>query len=156
MLYGPLTNHTANAKLHGGNTGTPRHSNGSVLGRLCSKVPVFVALSGLLISSATDWSNAYELSYFHRRERMKVRKLKDGDLIEVGDLIKVETDLGTRWDTVHRVSKKYAFVLYNEHAEGKYRRAYSDFGFRPIPRQTWLPNKYSAWRPIVPVIDGNA
>lgn len=79
---------------------------------------------------------------------MKVRKLKDGDLIEVGDRIKVETNLGVQWETVHRVTAKYAFVRYNERAEGKYRREYQDFGFSPRPRQTWLTNRYSAWRPV--------
>ena len=80
---------------------------------------------------------------------MKVRKLKDGALIEVGDRIRVE-HLGfeVSWETVHRVTKKFAFVKYNDAAEGKYRREYNDFGFCPLPRKTWLTTSYSVWRPI--------
>lgn len=76
---------------------------------------------------------------------MKVRKLKDGDLIEVGDRIKTEHRGigGTRWETVERVTPKFAFDKYY-----KYRREYSDFGFGPIPRDTWSMSSYSAWRPI--------
>ena len=79
---------------------------------------------------------------------MKVRKIVEGDLIEVGDRIKVDTALGTQWQEVTRVTAKYAFVRYNDVAEGKYKRRYDGFGFQPIPRQQWITNQYSAWRPI--------
>ena len=79
---------------------------------------------------------------------MKVRKLKNGDAIQVGDKIRLEHALGIRWETVHRVTAKYAFVKYNDIAEGKYRREYNDFGFSPIPRDTWKTTNYSAWRPV--------
>ena len=81
---------------------------------------------------------------------MRVRKLRDGDLLEVGDRIKVEHRGigGTHWETVVRVSKAYAFVRYNEHAEGKYRREYKDLYFEPLPRSAWKTTNYSAWRPV--------
>lgn len=85
---------------------------------------------------------------FPTLNHVKVRPLNDGESIEVGDRIKVETSLGVKWHTVSRVTKLYAFVRYNERAEGKFRREYSDFGFAPLPRQTWLTNRYSAWRPV--------
>lgn len=77
-----------------------------------------------------------------------LRKLKDGDAIQVGDRIKVETALGTQWEIVQRVTDKFAFVRYNERAEGKYRREYDGFWFAPLPRQKWSTNQYSAWRPV--------
>ena len=80
---------------------------------------------------------------------MRVRKLKNGEMLDIGDRIKVEHPVfGTRWETVHRVTKSFAFVRYNDVAEGKYKREYNDFGFGPIPRQTWKQTVYSAWRPI--------
>ena len=80
---------------------------------------------------------------------MRVRKLKDGDMIEVGDRIKCEhLGWGTKWDTIHRVTPKFAFVKYNDVAEGKYKRMYRDFGFEPLPRTKWRQTSYSAWRPV--------
>ena len=80
---------------------------------------------------------------------MKVRKLKDGDLIEVGDRIKVEhMGFGTQWETVERVTPKFAFVRYNENAEGQYKRTYEDFGFCPKGSGKWRTTYYSAWRPV--------
>ena len=80
---------------------------------------------------------------------MRVRKLKNGDMIEVGDKIKVEhRGWGVQWETIHRVTPKFAFVKYNDVAEGKYRRVYSEFTFSPIPSQLWNSTSYSAWRPL--------
>ena len=79
---------------------------------------------------------------------MRVRKLKNGESLSVGDMVKCKHQLCTRWETVHRVTKSFAFVRYNDVAEGKYKREYNDFGFGPIPRQTWKQTVYSAWRPI--------
>lgn len=82
---------------------------------------------------------------------MKVRRLEDGEELQVGDRIKRDSRGigGTYWETVHRVTKVFAFVRYNEHAEGKYRRKYQDFGFGPVPRPKWSRTQYSAWRPVV-------
>ena len=79
-----------------------------------------------------------------------VRKLSDGELIAVGDRIKEEHRGigGTQWKTVSRVTPKFAFVKYNDVAEGKYWREYRDFGFAPLPYQKWRMTSYSAWRPV--------
>ena len=80
---------------------------------------------------------------------MKVRKLNDGEIIEVGDRIKVELGaLGTRWEVIHRVTPKFAFVLHGTN-EGKYRREYRHFGFHELPYERTII-KYSAWRPVSP------
>lgn len=80
---------------------------------------------------------------------MKVRKLIDGEKIDVGDRIKVEyMAFGTRWETITRVTSKYAFVRINDKAESKYMREYRDFGFEPLPRHKWGTTNYSAWRPV--------
>ena len=80
---------------------------------------------------------------------MRVRKLKNGEMLDIGDRIKVEHPFfGTNWETVLRVTNKFALVRYNDIAEGKYRREYDDFGFEPIPRTKWRQTQYSAWRPV--------
>jgi hypothetical protein len=79
---------------------------------------------------------------------MKVRKIKDGVMLEVGDRIQCDTSFGVKWETIHRVTKRFAFVRYNDVAEGKYKREYQDFGFCPLPRQQWRTTQYSAWRPV--------
>ena len=80
---------------------------------------------------------------------MKVRKLRDGELIEVGDRIKCEhRGYGVDWRTVTRVTPKFAFTRNNEHAETKYQREANTFWFQSIPRQKWSMTDYSAWRPV--------
>jgi len=80
---------------------------------------------------------------------MKVRKLEDGEPIEVGDRIRIENYLGVSWQAIHRVTKHYAFVKWNERAEGKFKRIYKQFGFDIIPYQKWNTTRYSVWRPIL-------
>lgn len=81
---------------------------------------------------------------------MKVRALKNGELIEVGDRIKTEHMGigGIAWNSVTRVTLKWAFVRVSDTYEQKFRREYSDFGFRPIPSGSWVTSSYSPWRPI--------
>lgn len=48
----------------------------------------------------------------------KMQKAEYGYEIQVGDVITCERGgIKHRW-TVHRVTKKYAFILYNDTAEG--------------------------------------
>ena len=57
-------------------------------------------------------------------------ELKYGDDIRVGDMII------SNWNSkliVHRITKCYAFVKYNEIAEGKFPIIYGN-NFHPIPR----------------------
>ena len=81
---------------------------------------------------------------------MKVRKLTDGEEIQVGDYIRAEhMGIGGKSHyKVHRVTKRYAFVRYNDVAEGKYPRVYVELGFVSLPRQQWCTTTYSAWRPV--------
>jgi hypothetical protein len=79
---------------------------------------------------------------------MRVKKLPDGAQIEVGDRILHDASLGKSWHTVHRVTPKFAFVKYNDVAEGKYPRLLSYFGWGPRPKILWDTTQYSAWRPI--------
>lgn len=80
---------------------------------------------------------------------MKARALKDGDLIEVGDVIRAE-HLGTGTDVnrVTRVTPKWAFVRVSDVYEQKFARLYDTFGFAPIPKSTWRTTSYTAWRPV--------
>jgi hypothetical protein len=78
---------------------------------------------------------------------MKARKLEDGETLQVDDIIIGEHVLGKRKHVVHRVTKKYAFVRYNETAEGKFPIVY-DFGFTSLPRERWRMTRYSAYRPV--------
>lgn len=60
--------------------------------------------------------------------------------IQVGDVIK-SSGLTTHLFKVHRVTKKFAFVRYNEIAEGKFPRIYG-YAFEPYPRQKWNMTNY--------------
>lgn len=79
---------------------------------------------------------------------MKVSIIPDGDLIQVGDRIKHENALGISWYVVHRVTPKYAFVQYNDVAEGRYPRKANGVYFSNLPREKWSTTICSAWRPV--------
>lgn len=69
----------------------------------------------------------------------------EGYQIQVGDKIKFESGcFGEQTFTVHRATKCFAFVRYNDVAEGKFRREYRSFGFAPIGH-----NHYSRTRFIL-------
>ena len=54
---------------------------------------------------------------------MQVKKAPMGHELQVGDFIKSESGItGIRWYKVSRVTAKFAFIKYNEVAEGKYHR----------------------------------
>lgn len=63
--------------------------------------------------------------------------------IQVGDVIQIDTGLGVPTNyKVHRVTKHYAFVKWNEKAEGKFPRIYNSFNFCVLPRPKWNTTKY--------------
>lgn len=66
----------------------------------------------------------------------------NGYEIQVGDKIKV-TNRGFKSSiyTVHRVTKKFAFVFVNEKAVVKFPRVY-DYRFQTLPRNLWDTNDY--------------
>ena len=66
---------------------------------------------------------------------MKFTRAPYGHEIQVGDYIlrKSMLDAGFRSYRVHRVTPKFAFIRYNEHAEGKFPRTYTEYGFREVP-----------------------
>jgi hypothetical protein len=70
-----------------------------------------------------------------------MKRAPDGYLIQVGDVIRAEHALGTSNFRVHRVTKNYAFVRFNEIAEGKFPRQYG-FGFGRRPREIWQTTNY--------------
>lgn len=72
-----------------------------------------------------------------------MKKATDGYEIKVGDIIKTEHVFGKKTYSVHRVTKKYAFVKYNDVAEGKFPRIYDSFWFSSLPRQAYNTTKYS-------------
>lgn len=63
----------------------------------------------------------------------------------IDDVIVCKHPLGNRRYTVSRVTPKFAFVNYNEVAEGKFPRVF-DERFEALPRQTWSRTEYSIER----------
>lgn len=71
--------------------------------------------------------------------------LSHGDELQIGDVIVSKTGFGTQRRSVHRVTKKYAFVKYNDVAEGKYPRKY-DMYFESLPRHQYSMVSYNVER----------
>ena len=81
---------------------------------------------------------------------MKVKKLKDGDQIEVDDRVCLENFMGKRWFRITRVTPKFVFLKWNDHCEGKFPRVFKDFGWKPGgSKDIWNTTHYSAWRPVI-------
>ena len=78
---------------------------------------------------------------------MKYREAEEGHQINIGDVIVNENSFGKTSYTVERTTKCFAFVRYNEVAEGKFPREYRSFGFRSLPRKMWSTSRY---RVLVP------
>ena len=74
-----------------------------------------------------------------------MKKIEEGQQIEVGDLIQMKNYAGVKNWRVHRVTKKFAFVRWNDVSEGKFRRTVHP-GFQPLPFTRWLTAKYSVYR----------
>jgi hypothetical protein len=74
-----------------------------------------------------------------------LRLLESGEQLKVGDVIVHKHCFGGGKYRVHRVSKKYAFVKYNDVAEGKYPIVF-DMRFESLPRKTWGTTTYSVIR----------
>ena len=75
---------------------------------------------------------------------MKCIEAEDGYVIKVGDTVlrKGPLDAGYHVYKVHRVTDKFAFIRYNDVAEGKLPRIYSRFSFHSLPRQKWSQTDY--------------
>jgi hypothetical protein len=54
--------------------------------------------------------------------KMRVRLLTADDTIELGDYIQSENWRGKKTHRIHRVTPKYAFVRWNDAAEGSFNR----------------------------------
>jgi len=79
---------------------------------------------------------------------MKVRRLKNGETVEINDLIRCSTCFGKQVFKVVKVTPKYCFCAYNDIARGKYPRVYIEFTFESLPRDTWNTTKYEVFRPV--------
>jgi hypothetical protein len=81
---------------------------------------------------------------------MKVGRLKEGVVLQVGDRIKRETWMATSWHTVVRITSKFAIVKWNDKAEGKFRRVVLEKGnVREAGNyDPWSRVTTTAWRPI--------
>jgi hypothetical protein len=79
---------------------------------------------------------------------MKGIRLKEGDGLQVGDVLVRKTRFGTSIFPVVRITKKYAFVRYNDVSEGKYPNVYERFGFGPRLSETLRISEYYVLRPI--------
>lgn len=71
-------------------------------------------------------------------------KVSDGHEIKIGDVIVQKHCFGNNKWAVHRVTKRYSFVWYNDISEGKFPRKYS-FGFSSLPRQKHSMASYEVW-----------
>lgn len=79
---------------------------------------------------------------------MKYASVEDGHEIQIGDLITADGGFGKSKHLVHRVTKKYAFVKYNDVAEGKFPRVYDSFWFCSLPKQKWQTTTYKVFKPL--------
>ncbi len=70
---------------------------------------------------------------------------EQGYEIQVGDKILIKSFVSTSVYTVRRVTAKYSFVKYNEHAEGRFPRTYS-WGFQSLPKERWNMTEYKVYR----------
>ena len=61
--------------------------------------------------------------------------------LQVGDVIVSNHPQRLNRYVVHRVTNKYAFVKYNDVAEGKFPRVV-DHRFQSLPRQQWSQTTY--------------
>jgi hypothetical protein len=78
---------------------------------------------------------------------MKTRQLKENESLQIGDFVIIKTAFGNSKYVVFKISKKYAFVHYNDIAIGKFPIVF-DFQFNSLPRQKWSTNTYEVHRPI--------
>lgn len=62
--------------------------------------------------------------------------------LQVGDIIIAKHAFGNNKHVITRVTPKYAFVQYNDVAEGKYPRIF-DTNFTFLPRPKWNTTHYS-------------
>jgi len=65
--------------------------------------------------------------------------------IKVGDIITADSSFGRNKYVVHRLSKKYSYVKFNDVAEGKFPRIYNRFGFARLPRDKWNTTVYTVY-----------
>lgn len=76
---------------------------------------------------------------------MNTNSVEDGYELQLGDVIIAKHALGKNRHVVTRVTKKYAFVKFNDVAEGKFPRIF-DFHFESLPRQQWNTVHYTVER----------
>ena len=79
---------------------------------------------------------------------MKYEKLKDGEQLQVGYILVHITAFGNQKYKVYILTKKYAWVKYNDVAEGKFPLIYSDFGFTSLPKQHYETSTWKAYKPL--------
>ena len=74
-----------------------------------------------------------------------MQKATYGYEIQVGDVISITSGItGTRMYRVVRVTSKYAFVKYNDVAEGKFQRVYQMM-FAKLPRIKFDTRQYEVY-----------
>jgi hypothetical protein len=72
--------------------------------------------------------------------------LNEGDLLQVGDIIHAtHPTFGLKRHHVHRVTKCYAFVKWNDLAEGKFPIQYN-YRFESFPREQYCQTRYKVER----------
>jgi len=84
------------------------------------------------------------------KKKVKVRRLTSSDTLEVGDLIMKKDFLGERTFKVHRVTPKYAFIRWNDIAEGSFRRdkVRDDGDIRLRGADIYSQVRYTAYRKV--------
>lgn len=76
----------------------------------------------------------------------RYRLLEHGETVEVGDVIVGTHMLGHNRHKVHRVTKRFAVVWFNDTTEGRYPRVFSDYGFQSLPRDRYCTTRYRVHR----------
>ena len=81
---------------------------------------------------------------------IKARKLQPGETIEVNDIIVSVSWTGKKTYRVKRVTPKYAFVRWNDVAEGSFKRdgVQTDGDVKLRGSDTWSLVRYTAYREV--------
>jgi hypothetical protein len=75
-----------------------------------------------------------------------MKKAEYGYKIQVGNIIEINNGWGPKLNyEVHRVTLKYAYVKWNDTAEGKFPRIFKHYGFQPLPREKYHTTGYTVY-----------
>ena len=72
-------------------------------------------------------------------------RLKYGDKLQIGDLVITDNRIFKQKHTIKRITKNFAFIDFNDIAEGKFPIVYT-VDFQLLPKQKWNTCSYEIYR----------